>query len=138
MQWCCPVFENAYYEVGRRGLSLVFDRTDKGTPIVLLQHRAVAFGREIAVRAQVELALVSDIAIRYCPWCGCDIHVFYRQVFDLLVKKGYRVNALSSRDAILNSDETRREGRGESGTETNPNDTAEPKREEEGGKDGEK
>jgi hypothetical protein len=91
MKWCCAVFEGAFLEAGRRGLAVVVDRDQEGSPEFILQHRVVDAGGTPPRNSNQALTLTSDTRIEYCPWCGSRLATFYRGRIDDLARPGLKV-----------------------------------------------
>ena len=77
--YCCSTFEGHYWEAGKgTGFGLVVTTNSQGVPVVKIQHRAVdRNSHEIKLPAGTRLALLSEMGILYCPWCGRDLRRYY-------------------------------------------------------------
>ena len=74
--FCCETFSAAVANAGKRGLSVILQRTSNDR-VFLQQIRACDGGSEhalaeVAKRAAMRgrVMLVGQLAISYCPWCG--------------------------------------------------------------------
>jgi hypothetical protein len=62
---------------GSRGFGIFTKRFDDGEFQFVLQFRALDIGVS-APFTESPLSLVSDLPLRYCPWCGVDLKEFYK------------------------------------------------------------
>lgn len=93
MKWCCEVFESYYERAGSRGFALLVERSPTNKPRFVLQHRALdKWVEETAVSAVAPMSIVSDVVIRYCPWCGRDLGKWYGKSVDVLIRPDLRVS----------------------------------------------
>lgn len=89
--WCCETFKSLISppeahdddlfgrETGQRGFFGAC-RDDDGRPTFFLLHRAVAPGRESQFPSTpFPVSLISQIAIRFCPWCGVELGKQYKK-----------------------------------------------------------
>jgi hypothetical protein len=79
IHWCCLGLESLFANFGLRGFDGLF-RRDLGINRFLLQFRTVDSGKELTVRAPADLAvsLAGQTGMRFCPWCGVELELFYR------------------------------------------------------------
>lgn len=85
MKWCCSMFETVFSAAGERGFSIFVNTRKFGEARFVLQHRAVACDTQPpTLNASIPVALVSDVCIRYCPWCGVDLPARYGMYIALL------------------------------------------------------
>lgn len=79
-EWCCSLFRDYYGEAGRgTGFGLLISTSSEGLPVFKMQHRAVDKNpQEIKLPIGTRLALLSEVGILYCPWCGRDLRRHYR------------------------------------------------------------
>ena len=86
MKWCCQAFQGNYDVAGERGFAILVDRDSDLRPRFILQHRAVKSGEEAKVTNRTPLSLVSETHIRFCPWCGTNLAIFYGNNTDALTR----------------------------------------------------
>ncbi len=91
MNWCCLAFKGCYEDAGKRGLAVLVGRDLKKHPQFILQHRAVEEEHEKSVRSETMLSLVTDNQIHYCPWCGRELAVWYRDDIDKLYRPDLKI-----------------------------------------------
>lgn len=96
MKWCCPGFHGSYDEAGHRGGGVLVGRDFQGRPEFTLQYRAVDKEQEQSVSSAIAsleppIALVVDIGMRYCPWCGCDLETWYGEAADSLYRPDLKI-----------------------------------------------
>lgn len=78
VKWCCESFRSQVRAAGHRGFGMFVD--DTAEPIIfVLQHRSIEPGALKPEYPHGPLALTSDLGILYCPWCGKDLHKWYRK-----------------------------------------------------------
>jgi len=92
VSWCCLGLEAQWSNAGLRGVAVLVHVTPRGASF-LLQHRAVDRGADGAVVGDpdVPISLVTDVASRFCPWCGRDLVSWYRDVLDELTTPGLAI-----------------------------------------------
>jgi hypothetical protein len=90
VKWCCAQFKGCYEERGDRGISIMAARLGDGPASFLLQARAIAIGDSALDNTPAPFTLASQIGILCCPWCGCSLERFYRQVLDQLAEQDRR------------------------------------------------
>jgi hypothetical protein len=91
MKWCCLGFEANYDNAGERGLGILVSRDSTDRAEFTLQFRAVDKGTEQSVTSEHPISLVEDIGMRYCPWCGRDLEVWYGEVIDRLYRPDLKI-----------------------------------------------
>lgn len=94
-KWCCSSFKARYEKVGEQGLGVLVDRGPEGHPRFLLQHRAVDAGQKLPSTGSVSVALVTDVGMAYCPWCGRNLEKFYKRKVDQLHRPGLTADGSS-------------------------------------------
>ena len=77
MKWCCKMFEGWFQEAGKRGIGVFASVRRDSTASFILQFRALDQGRATPAHSESPIALVSDIHIQYCPWCGTNLQKKY-------------------------------------------------------------
>jgi hypothetical protein len=78
MKWCCIGFENMLGQAGRRGPAILVDASrEHEPPRFFVQFRAVAQGTNAHFPDDVPISLVTEIGIKFCPWCGMSLAQFY-------------------------------------------------------------
>ncbi len=95
MTWCCESFHAWFEEAGRRGFAVFVAREDESEPMFVMQHRAVEVGNDPPSVVGAPVALVSDIAIAFCPWCGVHLEEWYKGQTDQLDKSSLKVPFLT-------------------------------------------
>jgi hypothetical protein len=73
VNWCCLGFKGNYEDAGARGVAVIVDVVD-GNPKFALQFRAVDIHKEELIQSSVPVSLTCNIGMRFCPWCGVDLH----------------------------------------------------------------
>ncbi len=77
MKWCCEVFHGWFDEAGKRGLGVFVSMQDDSEPAFILQYRALDPGASVPY-TDFPLSFVSQVHIRFCPWCGARLIKAYR------------------------------------------------------------
>lgn len=78
VKWCCDSFKSQVHSAGQRGFGIFVD--DTAEPVLfVLQHRSTEPGTPKPDYPHGPLALVSDLGILHCPWCGKDLNKWYRK-----------------------------------------------------------
>lgn len=77
MRWCCQSFESAYRQAGQRGFAILIGKDPVIGPYFIWQHRVLDRGREAEVEGPVDLNVISDTGLLFCPWCGKNLQRFY-------------------------------------------------------------
>ena len=90
MNWCCMGFEGHCLAAGGRGFSVLVSTRDGPAPSFILQHRALDPGAEVPPSTS-PLSFVSDVKIRFCPWCGVNLSKWYRRTFGELDRSDLQV-----------------------------------------------
>ena len=88
--WCCPQFEGTYEAAGGRAFSILVDFQPPDDPSFILQHRAVELDQELPA-IPIPIAVVSEVHILFCPWCGRNLREFYGATAASLVRPGFRI-----------------------------------------------
>jgi len=76
MTFCCDAFKSNFEMVGTRGFSVFSVQFEKEEVDFIVQHRAMEAG-EVPPVTSSPLSLVSEMHIRFCPWCGKELVKFY-------------------------------------------------------------
>lgn len=92
MKWCCVGFEGNFQMAGSRGFSIFVSTKNRQNPVFIMQHRTLDPGVAIPNTEQA-LTIVSDIQISFCPWCGTDLHKFYRKRYQELDRHELEVSS---------------------------------------------
>ena len=91
MKYCCSAFEGHLDEAGKSGFA-VFGEDVGDKCLFLLQWRSVDKESDLtAIRSPHPVALIGDMGLRYCPWCGVSLADFYSKSWKTLVRPGLRV-----------------------------------------------
>ena len=77
-RFCCAGFEEFHRSAGNRGFGIFTAKFDDGEFRFVLQHRALDHGASAPPFTESPLSLVSELPLRYCPWCGLDLQEFYK------------------------------------------------------------
>jgi hypothetical protein len=86
VKWCCDSFRSQARNAGSRGFGIFVDNTAE--PIIfVLQHRSMEPGAAKPDYPHGPLALVSDLGILHCPWCGKDLNKWYRKSLTSLSRR---------------------------------------------------
>jgi len=95
-RWCCLGLEGQWSNAGLRGIAVVVHSAG-GASAFVLQHRAVDAGLENAVAGDpdVPISLVTDVLIRFCPWCGCELLRWYADVLENLATPGLAIGSIA-------------------------------------------
>jgi hypothetical protein len=75
--FCCMGIEEFHKCAGSRGFGIFTKRFDDGEYQFMLQYRAMDNGAS-APFTKSPLSLVSEIPLKYCPWCGVNLNEFYK------------------------------------------------------------
>ena len=90
MRWCCETFKGWFDEAGNRGLAVVVERSTNGRGVFLLQYRSVEMDDPGPRDHPRPLTLAGETGIRFCPWCGVELAVFYSEQLDVMERPAYR------------------------------------------------
>lgn len=83
--WCCPGFKSAIQNAGNRGFGVFVD--DTAEPVMfVLQYRALDPGAPVP-KYDGPMGIISNIGIRFCPWCGKDLLKAYRRQLKQLARE---------------------------------------------------
>lgn len=78
VKWCCAAFQGHYQNAGERTFSVLVDQDSSQQPAFFLQHRALDPGDQLPSSVQVPVSVISDVQIRFCPWCGRSLARWYK------------------------------------------------------------
>lgn len=96
VKWCCGGFRASYEGAGSRGVGLLVVRTeDDREPRFILQFRAVDIGSSFSHQGPEPLSVVSEVRLRWCPWCGRNLSKWYKKAWPDLVRPKIPVIELS-------------------------------------------
>jgi hypothetical protein len=75
-------FEGNYKNAGERGVSVLAQKEHMGIaePRFFIQVRSVSANDQPRLRlepADIPVSLVTEIGMRFCPWCGVNLGNFY-------------------------------------------------------------
>jgi hypothetical protein len=92
MNWCCLTFKSWYHAAGERGIAILIDRGATGKAEFVIQQRAI--DKDINSRPVTDypIALVSEVHIAHCPWCGRKLEKWYGKVVDQLARPELRID----------------------------------------------
>jgi hypothetical protein len=88
--WCCGVFKGWLEAAGERGIGVLADRDADGGPDFMIQSRTLDLDDEGPKDHPRPLTLVSELHIRFCPWCGRRLADVYSDVIDLIARPDLR------------------------------------------------
>jgi len=90
MKWCCKVFQGWFAEAGKRGIGVFVATQGDSDPAFILQYRALDQDTPMP-HTDFPLSSVSEVHIRFCPWCGAELKKSYRGSFLELDRSELRV-----------------------------------------------
>ena len=76
-------FEGHFLTSGDRGSAIFSVRKEEGY-VFVLQFRAMKRSSDPPPTSGSALTLVTDIQIRFCPWCGVSLARHYKEQLDRL------------------------------------------------------
>jgi hypothetical protein len=88
--WCCAGFEENSKNAGGKTFSIVID-CEGGEPLFVLQHRLFEPGEGDSFVPDRPIAVVSELRLTYCPFCGAKLARRYRKVAATLARPDLRV-----------------------------------------------
>jgi hypothetical protein len=91
-QWCCGIFKGWFEDAGHRGVGIVVHRNPDGEPAFIIQLRSVEPGTSLPEGFSGPVALVSEVHIQHCPWCGRNLEKSYRKQVDAMIRPGLRAS----------------------------------------------
>lgn len=92
-RWCCAEFREHVELAGGRGFGVMTARHEDAFSFVL-QHRSLDPGDGGPRSHDRPIAIVSEVRIAWCPWCGEHLNYYYSDVLaalerpDLLIRHG--------------------------------------------------
>ena len=90
MKWCCGVMKAYYDMAGERGFSV--NVSDEGGHYnFMLLHYSMERGKDLLIKTDDPISLVTETGIQYCPWCGKKLEKFYKKDLPSLVRKEFGV-----------------------------------------------
>ncbi len=76
--WCCQSFEQSYHMAGNRGFAMLVQEGMDGVLLFAIQHRCLEPDSPVpTLPPGMPISLVSELGLRFCPWCGKDLPKFY-------------------------------------------------------------
>lgn len=78
MRFCCKAFEYWHGMAGTRGFGAFAADVENPPVLFVIQHRAVDDDAGPPPFTASPLAMVSELLIQFCPWCGVKLDGFYR------------------------------------------------------------
>jgi len=88
---CCLAFQDHHQNAGERTFSVLVDRDSSKEAAFIFQHRALEPGDQLPASLQVPVSTVSEVRIRFCPWCGRRLSRWYKNWIDELRRPGLRI-----------------------------------------------
>jgi hypothetical protein len=88
--WCCDAFKGLFDNGGERAFAILVDRDLDGYAFIL-QHRALEPGDLGPQDHPSPISAISEMHIRFCPWCGRLLAKFYKQRLKEMVRPGLRI-----------------------------------------------
>jgi hypothetical protein len=76
VKWCCPGFQNAWEQAGRRGFGIIVSQNSVGKPQFTLQFRMADVDKEASMTLPTTpfpISRVGEMGMVYCPWCGRNL-----------------------------------------------------------------
>ena len=78
VKWCCAAFQGNYEAAGRRGLSIVAEKSEfRGIQFTIVARAVNDCDRERLPATPVPITLETETGIQFCPWCGCTLREHY-------------------------------------------------------------
>jgi len=90
MKWCCMGFEGNFQTAGARGFGVFVSKRSGSEPEFILQHRSLDPGAPTP-NFEYPISLVSDVRMRFCPWCGVSLRDWYRSATEDLDRSELKV-----------------------------------------------
>jgi hypothetical protein len=91
MEWCCMGFSGNVQMAGNRGFSIIVNVPDDAEPEFVIQHRALDLEAELPFVSDIPISVVTDIRIKYCPWCGVSLLEFYGKHVKEIARNDLRI-----------------------------------------------
>jgi hypothetical protein len=91
MNWCCVGFKSHYQAAGERGSAILIGRNSSGKTEITMQYRAVNIGEETQIESQTAMSLITDVGIKFCPWCGRNATEWYSSYADELFRRNLKI-----------------------------------------------
>lgn len=76
---------------GHQGAGLLVGRDSLGEPEFMMQYRVMDTGQEIDFTSAGPIALVVDVRLVFCPWCGRNLEKWYRNIIDDLYRPHLKI-----------------------------------------------
>jgi len=76
MKFCCAGIEGLYENAGLREFAVFAARYPDGF-VFVLQHRALD-PDVLPPFTESPMSIVSELLLKYCPWCGINLNQFYQ------------------------------------------------------------
>lgn len=90
MRWCCGAFKGAFDDADERAFAIIVVRSDDDFAFIL-QHRALEPDDPGPANHPRPISTVSEIHIRFCPWCGVALADFYRQSAATMIRPDLKI-----------------------------------------------
>lgn len=84
MRFCCRDIEELHRNSGLREFSVFTARYPDGF-VFVLQHRALD-PDALPPFTESPMSAVSELPLTFCPWCGVNLKLFYRDLLQELDK----------------------------------------------------
>ena len=89
-EWCCVAFKSAFEAAGERDFAIVVDHFLEGYAFIF-QHRALEPDDPGPKNHPGPISIVSQVHIRFCPWCGRSLQQFYALRLAEMVRPGLTI-----------------------------------------------
>lgn len=94
MKWCCTAFRDHHENAGRRGITVFAVTDSQHEYYFVLQNRAIDIEHKTVGHTEVPVAFITQIAIRYCPWCGRRLARAYRKYVPEIIRNDLKIAEL--------------------------------------------
>lgn len=92
MKWCCSAFKDHHENAGRRGITIFATLDSEQRYFFLLQSRAIDVEDKTVGHTMVPVAFATQIAVKYCPWCGRRLARAYRKHIPEILRQDLMIN----------------------------------------------
>jgi hypothetical protein len=91
MKWCCFGFKAGYESAGQRGVGILLGRNSSGSPMILMEFRAVDVEQKADFNTSYPVTLSTEIRLIFCPWCGKNAVKWYAEYVDELTREALEI-----------------------------------------------
>ncbi|MGA8739548.1 MAG: hypothetical protein WB561_00010 [Terracidiphilus sp.] len=89
MKFCCREIEELHENSGLREFAVFTARYPDGF-VFVLQHRALD-PDALPPFTESPMSTVSELLLKYCPWCGVNLNQFYCDQLEELDRSGLKL-----------------------------------------------